>query len=101
MARERGERGDRGGRKGRGDDDREGSEIVDKLAARIRFRVAPGFGERVIYRELFLKGLTLLDLREKGVGIALSMSHMAARQEVRALLEIIGFTPADGEELPI
>ncbi|HBN51631.1 MAG TPA: ATPase, partial [Thalassospira sp.] len=31
----------------------------------------------------------------------LSMSHMAARQEVRALLEIIGFTPADGEELPI
>jgi len=55
----------------------------------------------VIYRELFLKGLTLLDLREKGVGIPLSMSHMAARQEVRALLEIIGFTPADGEELPI
>ena len=77
------------------------AEIVDKLAARIRFRVAPGFGERVIYRELFLKGLTLLDLREKGVGIPLSMSHMAARQEVRALLEIIGFTPADGEELPI
>ena len=32
MARERGERGDRGGRKGR-DDDREQSEIVDKLVA--------------------------------------------------------------------
>tara|TARA_R110000868_G_scaffold266274_1_gene525174 strand:+ start:50362 stop:51261 length:900 start_codon:yes stop_codon:yes gene_type:complete len=77
------------------------AEIVDKLASRIRFRVAPGFGERVIYRELFLKGLTLLDLREKGVGIPMSMSHMAARQEVRALLEIVGFSPADGEELPI
>lgn len=77
------------------------AEIVDKLADRIHFRVAPGFGERVIYRELFLKGLTLLDLREKGVGITLSMSHMAARQEVRQLLEVIGFSPAEGEELPI
>ncbi|MCC9625527.1 division plane positioning ATPase MipZ [Thalassospira sp. MA62] len=77
------------------------AEIVDKLSERIRFRQAPGFGERVIYRELFLKGLTLLDLREKGVGIPMSMSHMAARQEVRSLLEVIGFKPAEGEELPI
>ncbi|MDP2700091.1 division plane positioning ATPase MipZ [Thalassospira sp.] len=77
------------------------ADILDKLAERIRFRVAPGFGERVIYRELFLKGMTLLDLREKGTGISLSMSHMAARQEVRQLLEVIGFSPAEGEELPI
>jgi chromosome partitioning protein len=77
------------------------AEILDKLASRVHFRVAPGFGERVIYRELFLNGLTLLDLREKGVGISMSMSHMAARQEVRQLLEVIGFTPSDGEELPI
>ncbi|MFV1850261.1 MAG: division plane positioning ATPase MipZ [Thalassospira sp.] len=77
------------------------AEIVEKLGDRIRFRAAPGFGERVIYRELFLKGLTLLDLREKGVGIPMSMSHMAARQEVRSLLEVIGFKPAEGEELPI
>jgi chromosome partitioning protein len=77
------------------------AEILDKLATRVHFRVAPGFGERVIYRELFLNGLTLLDLREKGIGITLSMSHMAARQEVRQLLEVIGFTPSDGEELPI
>ena len=76
-------------------------EALDNLSRRVGFRIAPGLSERVIYRELFLKGLTLLDLREKGVGIPLSMSHMAARQEVRALLEIIGFTPADGEELPI
>ena len=61
-----------------------------QLAKRISFRVAPGFGERVIFRELFPKGLTLLDLRESGTGVNMTMSHMAARQEVRALLADIG-----------
>ena len=36
---------------------------LDELARRVGFRVIPGLGERVIYRELFPKGLTLLDLR--------------------------------------
>ena len=35
---------------------------LDELARRVGFRVIPGLGERVIYRELFPKGLTLLDL---------------------------------------
>ena len=60
------------------------------LAPRIGFRLTPGFGERVIFRELFPKGLTLLDLRTKGIEVRMSMSHLAARQEVRALLEAIG-----------
>ena len=34
---------------------------LDELARRVGFRVIPGLGERVIYRELFPKGLTLLD----------------------------------------
>ena len=59
---------------------------LDALARRIGFRVAPGFGERVIYRELFPAGLTVLDLPQPGLEIALSMSHVAARQEVRALV---------------
>lgn len=62
--------------------------LLQELAKRIGFRLAPGFGERVIFRELFVKGLTLLDLKESGT--TLSMSHVAARQEVRALLETIG-----------
>ena len=37
---------------------------LDELARRVGFRVIPGLGERVIYRELFPKGLTLLDLAE-------------------------------------
>ena len=35
-------------------------EVLEQLAKRISFKVAPGFSERVIFRELFLQGLTLL-----------------------------------------
>lgn len=72
------------------------ARLLDELATRIGFRLAPGFGERVIFRELFPKGLTLLDLRERGAGVALNMSHLAARQEVRALMQAIGLAePAE------
>lgn len=71
---------------------REISDILDVLEKRIAFRMAPGFGERVIYRELFLKGMTMLDVIEAADAGAsgLSMSHIAARQEVRQLLDTIG-----------
>ncbi len=64
--------------------------VLEALARRIGFRLAPGFGDRVIFRELFLSGLTLLDLRQPGVERNLSMSHITARQEVRALLAAVG-----------
>jgi chromosome partitioning protein len=66
--------------------------VLEKLARRIGFRLAPGFGDRVVFRELFLSGLTLLDLREKSVSGPTSLSHVAARQEVRDLLAVIGVT---------
>ena len=62
------------------------STALEALAQRIGFRVSPGFGERVIFRELFPMGLTMLDLPQPGLDISLSMSHVAARQEVRELL---------------
>lgn len=56
---------------------------LDELARRVGYRVIPGLGERVIYRELFPKGLTLLDMAEIGdVGIG----HIAARQELREMI---------------
>ena len=67
------------------------AQAVSLLAKRIGFRLAPGFTERVVYRELFLKGLTLLDLREPGSGIKLNISHIAGRQEVRGLIESLRF----------
>ena len=42
---------------------------------------------------LFLQGLTLLDLGERRLGVALSMSHVAARQEVRDLRAQVGKPP--------
>jgi chromosome partitioning protein len=62
------------------------SGAVEDLAERIGFRLAPGFAERVIFRELFPLGLTLFDLPLPGVDVPLSMSHVAARQEIRELL---------------
>lgn len=61
---------------------------LDELSRRIGFRVAPGFAERVIYRELFPRGLTVLDLRETGVD-QLNLSNVAARQEVRDLMKAL------------
>jgi chromosome partitioning protein len=62
------------------------ADVLEKLSGRIGFRLAPGFGERVIYRELFLKGLTVMDLGGVAGGSPLTLSHVAARQEVRALV---------------
>ncbi|MFX0541712.1 division plane positioning ATPase MipZ [Roseovarius sp. S4756] len=58
---------------------------LDNLAKRIGFRTAPGFNERVIFRELFPRGLTLLDLKDVGVK-QLNISNIAARQELRDLI---------------
>jgi chromosome partitioning protein len=63
--------------------------VLASLAPRIGFRLIPGLGERVIFRELFLKGLTLSDLRTKGCGVELTMNHVAAHQEVKELVELL------------
>lgn len=62
---------------------------LDALAKRIGFRTVRGFGERVIFRELYLQGLTLMDVKEAGLGMSMSMSHVAARAEVRSLIGAI------------
>jgi chromosome partitioning protein len=62
--------------------------VIAKLAKRIGFRTAPGFNERVIFRELFPRGLTLLDLRDIGVK-GMNISNVAARQELRDLIKAL------------
>lgn len=59
---------------------------INNLSKRIGFRTAPGFNERVIFRELFPRGLTLLDLKDIGVK-QLNISNVAARQELRDLMK--------------
>ncbi|MEO0398892.1 MAG: division plane positioning ATPase MipZ [Pseudomonadota bacterium] len=71
-------------------------EKLNDLAGRIGFRLARGFGDRVIYRELFPKGLTLLDLGGKGAPIRLStMSHVTARIEIRSLIATLNLPRCD------
>ncbi|MFK7974151.1 MAG: division plane positioning ATPase MipZ [Rickettsiaceae bacterium] len=66
------------------------ADALQKLAKRISFKIAPGFSERVIFRELFPVGLTLLDLTKANFNKNLSISHVAARQELRDFLNILG-----------
>ena len=64
-------------------------DLLNDLSSRVGFRVVEGLGERVIFRELFLKGVTMIDLRDGDSEISLSLSHVAARQEVRNLIAAI------------
>lgn len=59
------------------------SSAIDQLAKRVGFRVITGLSERVVYRELFPQGLTMLDSREFG---EMGLSHVAARQELREMM---------------
>jgi len=58
-------------------------QALTELSKRVGFRIASGLSERVIYRELFPSGLTLLDKGHLG---ELGTSHLVARQELRGLV---------------
>lgn len=60
-------------------------KILTALSKRIGFRLMAGFCERVIFRELFINGTTLLDLRETET--TLTLSHIAAKKELRDLID--------------
>jgi len=74
-------------------------EKLEDLASRIGFRLARGFGDRVIYRELFPMGLTLLDLGGRDAPVKLStMSHVTARLEIRSLVATLNLPQSEMEE---
>lgn len=73
-------------------------DALTELSRRVGFRVIPGLHERVIYRELFPKGLTLLDLQQLGqVGIG----HIAARQELREMISGFALPDSGAEASPL
>jgi chromosome partitioning protein len=75
-------------------------ERVEALSRKVGFRIGPGLRDRVIYRELFPFGLTVADLSPKIRPVAMSLQHVAARQELRALMGALGLTGfADGEQI--
>jgi chromosome partitioning protein len=74
-------------------------ERIEVLAKRVGFRVGPGMRDRVIYRELFPFGLTVADLSPAVRPAPVSLTHVAARQELRAVMTAAGL--GDGAERKI
>ncbi|MGB7288143.1 MAG: division plane positioning ATPase MipZ [Salaquimonas sp.] len=65
-------------------------DSLKHLSMRLGCRLADGISERVIFRELFPVGMTALDeLTEETSGSGPSLSHLAARQEVRTLMTML------------
>ncbi len=71
------------------------NQALDALSKRVGFRVVDGLGERVVFREMFPAGLTLLDLTEAEASETLSMSHVAARAEIRHMMKGLGLPGLD------
>ncbi len=63
------------------------NDALEELQGRVACRYISGLSERVIYRELFASGLTLLDLADAIAPIRLTSSHLAARQELRDFID--------------
>lgn len=64
-------------------------DYLSKLSKLYGFRLFEGFKDRVIYRELFLEGLTVLDMQHPELKMRMSMSHLAAKFEIKNLAEFI------------
>jgi chromosome partitioning protein len=65
-----------------------------EVAARVGFRVAAGISERVVFRELFPRGLTALDIMDRrSLGTDPTLSHVSARDEIRGLIEALHLPP--------
>lgn len=60
-------------------------EALSDLSKRIGFRLCAGLSDRVVFKELFPKGLTIADPAEVS-GLNSSLSNIAARQELRDLV---------------
>jgi chromosome partitioning protein len=75
-------------------------ERIETLSRRVGFRIGPGLRDRVIYRELFPFGLTVADLSPAIRPVVMSLQHVAARQELRALMTALGLSGfSDGEQI--
>ena len=73
------------------------NQALAEMSKRVGFRVAKGLSERVIYRELFPSGLTLLDKGHLG---DLGTSHLVARQELRGLIASLRLPDSIAEIVP-
>lgn len=72
---------------------RDMARLLAQLAGRMGFRLLPGLSERMVYRELFYSGLTLLDLPQDPNRGRVKASHRNARRELDELLDAVASAP--------
>ena len=72
-----------------------------KISPTFGFRLGDGISERVVFREYFPLGLTALDtLDQRTHGATPTMSHMAARNEIRELAAFVNLPRTDSPIAP-
>ena len=76
------------------------SILLNALSRRIHFELVGIVSERVVFRELFLKGLTMLDFKDEKIKIATNNSAKTARQELCVLVNKIWGAPLISDSNP-
>ena len=64
-------------------------DYLEQLSKKFGFRLCDGLKDRVIYKELFLEGLTVLDMQHEKLKMRMSISHIAAKIEIKNLAKFI------------
>lgn len=64
-------------------------KYLGELAKAYGFRSFVGIKDRAIYKEMFLDGLTVMDMNNEGLKMRMSMSHLAAKREILKLAKFI------------
>jgi len=66
------------------------AESLNDLGLRLGFRAVDGFVERLVYRDMFPRGLSALDnLDRETLGTRPSTAHVTAQREVSALIDCL------------
>jgi chromosome partitioning protein len=66
------------------------ADSLNDLSMRLGCRLANGISERILFREFFPIGMTVLDtMSEETLGAGPTLSHLSARHEVSALLSVL------------
>ncbi len=67
------------------------NQVTNEVSKQLGFKAIPGFSDRVIFKDLFLYGLTLLDIGKASKVKIFTPANLAARIELRKLLDSICF----------
>lgn len=76
--------------------------VLRQLSSMLEFRLGDGISERVVFREFFPAGLTALDRLDRQThGAEPTLSHLAARNEIRDLADLLDLPEPDQFRHPV